>query len=332
LIDLHAHVYAGVCPLSVSIHEEAPWAGATTVVSAGDAGAHTIEGFRQTVVDRARPRVLAFLHISTIGLAGFPVGEAIDLDYLNVDKAVRAARENEDIVVGIKVRQGLPVISGETIEPFRRALTVADRLGLPLMVHIGGAPIPIERVLDDLRPGDVVTHCFSPWANTLFEDGRLVPSARAARERGVMFDIGHGSGSFSFSVAESGAEEGFFPDTISTDLHSLSVNVAVGDMATTMTKLLSVGMPLQDVVAAATSSPARIINRHEVIGSLRVGAVADITVLSLVDDDPADAVDSFGLVRRCERILRVDHTIRHGVPCGSPFPHPGRLNHGRARD
>src|SRR4029077_2753635 len=137
LVDLHAHVYTGVCPLTVPADETSSRSGVTTIVSAGDAGAHTIEGFRHLVVNASRTRVLAFVHISTIGLTGWPEGEAVDLSYLDVDKAVRAAVENADIVVGIKVREQGIIVGDTGPEPVRRAVAAGERAGLPVMVHIG---------------------------------------------------------------------------------------------------------------------------------------------------------------------------------------------------
>ena len=173
-IDLHTHVYVGVSALTVPADETSATTGVTTCVSAGDAGAHTIEGFRRLAVEPSRTRVLAFLHVSTIGLAGWPVGEATDLALLDVGAGIRAALENPDIVVGIKVRMSEPsIIGGHGLEPLRRAIAIADAAGVPVMTHIGSCPRPLGELLDLMRPGDIVTHCFSDASNTLLEDGRL---------------------------------------------------------------------------------------------------------------------------------------------------------------
>jgi dihydroorotase len=323
LIDMHAHVYTGVCPLTVPADETSSRSGVTTIVSAGDAGAHTIEGFRHLVVNASRTRVLAFVHISTIGLAGWPEGEAVDLAYLDVEKAVRAAIENADFVIGIKVREQGIIVGENGLEPVRRAVEAGERTGLPVMVHIGAAPAPLADVIDILRAGDIVTHCFTPAGNGLVEGNRLIHAAEPAREKGIIFDSGHGFGSFDYAIAETAFAAGFWPDTISTDLHSLSASGPVGDLATTMSKFFNLGMPLPDVIRAATSRPAEVIGRLETIGSLRVGAVADITVLDMVSGE-FEFADSSGAKRSATERLVVSHTIRAGMPWGAPLPHPGR--------
>ena len=326
LIDLHTHVYTGVCPLTVPADETSMSSGVTTVVSAGDAGANTIEGFRHLAVHANRTRVLAFLHISTIGLAGWPQGEAVDLDYLDVEAAARAAEMHSDIVVGIKVRQTAPlIVADHGVEPLRRARAVAERAGVPVMVHIGAAPVPLAQLLAELAPGDIVTHCYTGSGNGLTEGGAVISEAFAARERGILFDVGHGFGSFDYEVAGPAAEAEFWPDTISTDLHSLSAEGPVTDLPTTMSKLLCLGMPLPDVLAAVTSRPAAAIGRSDVLGSLEVGRAADIAVLDLAEGE-FDYYDAFGHTETGLQRLTCRHTIRGGVPWHKPLPHPGRIS------
>jgi dihydroorotase len=323
-IDLHAHVYTGVCALTVPADETSSVSGVTTVVSAGDAGANTIEGFRRITVQAARTRVLAFLHVSNAGLAPWPAGEARDLDMLDVPAGIRATEENRDIVVGVKVRmtQG-QVIGDNDLEPLRRAIRIADACGLPVMVHIGFCPRPIGELLELLRPGDIVTHSYSGSSNTLLEDGRLAASAHEARQRGVRFDVGHGFGSFDYRVVDAAIREGFWPDTISTDLHSLSAREIVIDLPMTMAKFLDLGMPLETVIAAVTSRPAEAVGRSGTIGSLALGRIADLAVFDVV---PAERTyhDAYGATRPGASAVRVRHTVRAGVPWFAPLPHPGR--------
>jgi dihydroorotase len=323
LVDLHTHVYAGVVPLAVPADQAAMTAGVTTMVSAGDAGAHTIDGFRHLVVHQNRTRVVAFLHISVIGLAGWPTGEALDRDYLDVDAATRAIAANRDIVVGIKVRQSAPEVVGSNgLEPLRRALRVGERTELPVMVHIGAAPEPLAVILEMLRPGDVVTHCFTSSGNGIVEGGILIPAAGRARDRGVIFDVGHGVGSFDYEFAEIAARAGFWPDCISTDLHTLSASGSMRDLPLTMSKFLNLGMELSSVIRATTQRPAQIINQPASLGRLEVGGAADIAVLELVSGD-FEFADTFGHTRRGGQLLRARHTIRAGLPWDR-FPHPGR--------
>ena len=321
LIDIHAHVYTGVCPLTVQADEMCSQSGVTTIVSAGDAGAHTIEGFRQLIVNQSRTRVLCFLHISATGLASFPVGESLEEGLLDVSAAEVAISRFADIVVGMKVRQGGPGVTGKNgLEPLRRAASVARAARLPVMVHITDSDSPIANLLAELDEGDIVTHCFTGSANGLREGGTISDSARAARERGVLFDVGHGAGSFDFEVAEAASRTGFWPDTISTDLHSISAPIAIS-LPVVMSKMLAVGMPLGEVIAATTTRAAKAIARDDSLGSLHVGRVADIAVLDL-KPGPVQFSDTVGHSRKSDRQLVCRATIRAGVVWGAPA-HPG---------
>jgi dihydroorotase len=322
-VDLHAHVYVGVCPLTSPADASCRRAGVTTVVSAGDAGAHTIDGFRRLVVDRSLTRVLAFVHISTIGLAGWPVPEAAEPGYLDVDAAARAAWRHGDLVVGVKVRMSASITGYQGLMPLQRAIEAAERVGLPVMVHIGGAEAPLGDLLDLLRPGDIVTHCFTGIGHGLVDAGAVVDTAGPARERGVLFDVGHGAGSFDFTIAEPAAAAGFWPDVISTDLHSLSAAGTMVDLPTTMAKLLWLGMPLGDVLAAVTSRPAAAIRRSDTIGTLAVGAEADVTVFDVVDE-PLVVADTMGHERCLDRQVRIRHAVRAGQAWDGPHAHPGQ--------
>lgn len=322
-IDLHAHVFTGVCPLTVPADPIAAASGVTTMVSAGDAGAYSITGFRKLIVERSHTRILAFLHISVVGLITWPHGEMVDINYADVDLAVDAIEQNRDIVVGIKVRETAPDVVGTNgLEPLRRAILVGKATALPVICHIGNTPTVLTEVLDMLRPGDILTHCFTGSANNLVVDGALVDGAHRARERGVIFDIGHGFGSFDFSIADVAVAEGLFPDTISTDIHSLSAAGPMKDLPTTMSKLLSLGMPLEDVVAAVTSRPASVIGRDSDIGAIEIGREADVAVFRLVEE-PVESRDAYGHTRQLDRWIEVTSTIRKGVPWNGPYPHPG---------
>jgi len=326
LIDLHAHVYTGVCPLTVDADEAARSSGVTTMVSAGDAGANTIEGFRHLAVDRNRTRILAFLHISTIGLAAWPVGESVQLEMLDVALACRAIEENRDIVVGVKVRETEPDVVGTNgLEPLRRAIEVGERTGLPVMCHIGNTPAHMTEVLALLRAGDILTHCYTGSRNNIVESGRLVAGVDDAIDRGVVFDIGHGFGSFDFEIAEVAIAAGVFPTTISTDMHSFSASAASGmkDLPLTMSKLLALGMTLEEVIRATTVTPASAMSRENELGTLAVGSVADLAVIELAERRQ-EVTDSFGNLRTIERTFEVRSTIRAGHPWGAPPGHPGR--------
>jgi dihydroorotase len=303
-IDLHAHVYRGGTSLGVDADALARRAGTTTWVDAGSAGAGNLEGFRRHVVERLETRVLAFLHVSFAGIFGFSrevmVGEACDLRLLNPLACARAAREHPDLVRGVKVRVGAHTSGAHGLQPLHLALEAAELAGLPLMCHVDEPPPRIEDALALLRPGDVLTHCFRPAPNApALPDGRVREGVLAARERGVAFDIGHGMGSFAFATAEAMLAQGFAPDVISSDVHALCVDGPAFDNLATMSKLLGLGMPLEEVVRAVTATPARLLRRPD-LGSLAPGAVGDATVLA-IEEGSFEAVDATGASRLLPR-------------------------------
>jgi dihydroorotase len=286
LIDLHTHVYWGGTSLGVDPDDLAARSGVTTLVDAGSAGPGNFPGFRRHLIERARVRILPFLNISFAGIFAFSravmVGESVDLRLLSVSETVRVAREHADLVLGIKVRLGLIAGEGRGIAPLHLALQAAEALGARVMVHTDLPPPTRREVLPLLRPGDIFTHAFRAFPNgpttSDREAGRILPELWEARARGVVIDIGHGMGSFSFESAEAALAQGFLPDVISSDVHALCIDGPAYDLPTTMSKLLSLGMPLDAVIAASTRAPAEAIGRPD-LGTLRVGSQADITVL-----------------------------------------------------
>lgn len=324
LVDLHTHVYPQGSALGLPADELAPLTATTTCVSAGDAGANNFSAFKHFIAAQARTRLFAFLHISSIGLAGFPVSEMLDLDYADVDLAARTVAENRDIVLGVKVRETRSVVGANGIEPLRRAIAAAELsgTGARVMCHIGDAPSDLATLLDLLRPGDILTHAYSGLGNNTVQEGRLLPAALAAKARGVVIDVGHGAGSFDFTVAERALAQGLLPDTISSDIHAVSANApSLPFLPNVMSKFLALGLTLEQVIAAATLHPANVIDRVPHLGTLRVGAPADVAILDLVQG-PVRFTDTKGNVRQGERLLRPVQTIRAGRPFGRPYPVP----------
>jgi dihydroorotase len=351
LIDLHTHVYVGGSELVVPADEVCPQSGCTTVVDVGTAGANTMLGLHRLAKSHTRTRVYAFVHISSIGLAGHPHGESRDLVYLDPELAARSVLSYPGFVLGVKVRQTERIVGQSGLEPLRRAIQAAEIAQavireqeertltpgtaapagegrrVPVMVHVGNAPAALEEVLGMLRPGDVVTHCFNAGEKDLVRaDGSLEPAARVARERGIRFDVGHGAGSFSYKVAKAAAEQGFWPDTISTDLHSVGAKAV--DMPTTMSKFLNMGLPLEEVIERSTRAPAAYINRalpvrdrEPLLGTLQPGAPGDAAVLDHVRGD-SPFMDSTGYQWVGAERLRAVHTVLHGRLWGRPFAHP----------
>jgi dihydroorotase len=285
LIDLHTHVYWGGTSLGVDAEFYARKSAVTTCVDTGSAGPGNFAGFRKHVIEPSRIRILPYLHVSFAGIYGFSnkvmVGEGHDIRLLAARDCLEVVERNRDLIVGIKVRIGRTASGTAGIVPLDVAEQVADEVELPLMVHIDEPPPSYEAVVDRLRPGDVLTHCYRPFPNAPVDGrGKVKPALRAARERGVLFDIGHGMGSFGWATARAMVAEGFLPDTISSDVHALCINGPAYDQVTTMSKFLALGMSLVDIVAASTVAPAKALRRTD-LGALTPGMAGDASVLSV---------------------------------------------------
>ena len=332
LIDLHCHSYPFGSAIGIPADELVAHQCTTTVVSAGDAGANNFAGWRRFVMPASRTRQYAFVHIAVAGLAGFPVPELYNIDYAQPEAAARVVAENADVVLGVKVRMSENVIARHGLEPLRRAIKACELSGVParVMCHIGGVAdrALMSQILDLFRPGDVLTHCYSGAPNlagdgtNIVQDGKLLPAALAAKRRGVIFDIGHGGGSFDYTIAEAAIAQGCPPDTISSDVHVFSGNSpGMPYLPWVMSKLIGLGFSLPEVVAMATSAPARVIGRLPKHGTLQIGAPADLSILDLVDG-PVEFVDTRNNKRSGQRHLRPAGTIVAGVAFGRPYQSP----------
>ena len=285
LVDLHVHAYWGSTFWGVDVDPIAARTGVTTSVDAGSAGAFNWRGFRRYQIEQKKSRLLAYLNISSIGLTHLTYEHA-NLIYDDVDLAVETAAKNRDVIVGIKCRLDLNTIGHNGTVPMDRARLAADALGLPVMVHIGAAPPPLQEIVPKMRPGDVLTHCFTGNTNKIVEkDDKIRDDVKRAWDAGIILDVGHGSGSFSYLVAEAMIRQGFLPDCISTDMHVMSIKGPMFDMPTTLSKFLNLGMSLSEVVERATINPARAIGRSDCLGSIAVGRLADVAVLELAEGD-----------------------------------------------
>ena len=301
LVDLHAHVYWGGTSLGVDAAAVARTSATTTFVDAGSAGPGNFAGFRRHVIEPSPVRIVPILNVSHAGIFAFSssvmVGECADLRLLDPRDCVRVIAANRDLIVGVKVRVGRTAGGNSGIAPLDMALEVAAEVGLPVMAHLDHPPPSRLEVLSRLRRGDILTHCFRPFPNApVAPDGRVREEVAAARERGVVFDIGHGGGSFGFRTAEAMLAAGFLPDAISSDVHALSINGPAFDQITTMSKLLSLGMALTEVIRASTTTPAAAIGRPD-LGRLAVGAVGDASVVQLAEG-AFDYRDVLGETRR----------------------------------
>ncbi|MGE3918201.1 MAG: amidohydrolase/deacetylase family metallohydrolase [Hyphomicrobiaceae bacterium] len=289
LIDLHTHVYWGGTSLGIDAEDFCRRSGVTTSIDTGSAGPGNFAGFRKHVIERSEVRILAYLHVSFAGIYAFSkthmVGESKNMELMAPREAARIADENRDVIVGIKVRVGLGASGDQGAAPLNIALQVADEIGMPLMCHIDHPPPSYEEVIGMLRPGDVLTHAFRPFPNSpATAQGKVKPAVLEARQRGVLFDIGHGKGSFAFKTARAMLANGFMPDTISSDVHQLCIDGPAYDQVTTMSKFLCMGMPLAEVVKQSTVNAAMALKRPE-LGSLKAGSAGDATVLSVLEGE-----------------------------------------------
>jgi len=315
LVDVHVHVFAGTGEKDSYAGDNSVYpdgftlrSGVTTAVDAGCAGWRNFEDFRARIVERSRTRILAFLNVVGHGMRGDPYEQ--DLSDMSAAPAAEVARRHPDVVVGIKTAH----YGGPEWTAVERAVEAGTLAGLPVMVDFGAnrAERPLSELLArKLRPGDIYTHVYSGLRGEQDESGKVSPALREGRKRGVLFDVGHGGGSFAWRIAVPAVREGFLPDSISTDLHINSMNAGMKDMLNVMSKFLALGIPLEDVVRRSTWNPARLV-RREGLGHLSVGAAADVAVLDVERSDRFGFVDSFGARLRAPRKLVCELTLRDG--------------------
>jgi dihydroorotase len=322
LIDMHTHVYWGGTSLGIDPDEFCRTSGVTTSIDTGSAGPGNWLGFRKHVIERSEARVLAYLHVSFAGIYGFSktvmVGESENIRLMAPAECAEVADANRDLIVGIKVRVGRNSSGDQGVAPLNMALQTAEQVGMPLMAHIDHPPPSYEEVLDMLRPGDVLTHAFRPFPNApCTAQGTVKQAVLNARKRGVFFDIGHGKGSFAFKTARAMLANGFEPDTISSDVHTLCIDGPAFDQVTTMSKFLCMGMSLNNVIKASTLNAGIALQRME-YGSLKPGSLGDATILS-VREGKFDYVDVVG-----EHLIGNQRIVSEGVVLKGRWWHPKR--------
>ena len=315
LIDLHTHIYWGGTSIGVDPTDYARRCGTTTMIDAGTAGAGNFAGFKAHIIEPCEPRILAYLNISFAGIFAFSdtvmIGESEDIRLLHPRACLNVAKLHKDFLVGIKVRVGAKASGSMGYAPLDIALEVAEEAGLPVMCHLDWPPPNTKDVVNRLRPGDVLTHCFRPFPGAPTKgDGAIKEEIIAARERGVIFDIGHGVGSFGFATAETMLKAGFLPDAISSDVHSLSIKGPAYDQLVTLSKFLHLGMELKDIIAASTTGPAKAIRRPD-LGTLLPGSIGDATILK-IDNTRTDYVDSLGETRTGDTTFKLEGIVLNG--------------------
>lgn len=315
LIDIHVHVYAGTGERGSYAGDNSLYpdgftfrVGVTTVADAGCAGWRNFEDFKQRIIDRSKTRVLVFLNIVGNGMRGGRYEN--DLHDMEAAPAAEMAKRYPDVIVGIKTAH----YAGPEWIPVERAVEAGTAANIPVMVdfgtnHADKRPVS-ELVTKKLRPGDIYTHLYSGLRNEFLATGQPNPGLIEGRKRGVIFDVGHGGGSFLWRVAVPGMKAGFVPDSISTDLHIGSMNAGMKDMLNVMDKFLAMGMSVEDVILRSTWNPAREIKREE-LGHLSPGAVADVAVLKL-EKGSFGFVDMNGARMKGTQKLTCELTLRDG--------------------
>src|SRR5438128_4271298 len=314
LVDIHVHVFAGTGERGSYAGDNSVFpdgftlrAGVTTIADAGSSGWRSFDDFKQRIIDRSKTRVLALLNIVGHGMRGDKFEQ--NLTDMEARPTADMALRHKGLIVGIKTAH----YAGPEWAPVERAVEAGTQANIPVMVDFGSnrpeRPMA-ELVTRKLRPGDIYTHAYSGLRNELDESGRVNPGMWEGRKRGVIFDVGHGGGSFAWRIAVPALKEGFLPDSISTDLHIGSMNSGMKDMLNVMDKFLAMGMSLDDVIGRSTWNPAREI-RHEELGHLSVGAPADIAVLRL-ETGTFGFVDMYGARLRGTQKLTCELTLRDG--------------------
>jgi dihydroorotase len=332
LVDLHTHVFPYGSGAGIPADELVPYTCTTTYVSAGDAGANNFAVFRRYIVAQTRTRLYSFVHISSIGLTSFPITELPTIEYADVDACAKTIAANSDIVIGVKVRMSENVIGKLGLEPLKRAIAACEKAGTggKVMVHIGGVETRemMGQILNMTRPGDVLTHAYTGAPNpageftNIVQNGALIPEALSAKQRGIIFDVGHGGASFDFTVAEAAIRQGGTPDTISSDIHVVSGNTpGMPYLMWVMSKFLALGFSLEQVLAMVTVNPAKVLGRLPKLGTLQVGAPGDVAIMELVEG-PVSFVDTRNNRREGHAYLRPVGTVAGGLPFGRPYSSP----------
>src|SRR3990172_5725812 len=314
LIDFHVHSYWGVNPYGCNLDPLCLATGVTTTMDAGSAGPVNFLGFRKLVNETSTTRMLGFVALAQHGVLNEP-GELEDLRFADPNAAAATVGESPNVSVGIKVRLHKKGVGENGREALRLAIRAGDASRSPVMVHVGNTGISMSEIAATLRPGDIITHCYTPQKPSIVDQsGKLLAEVRKAKERGVIFDVGHASGHFDFDLVRRAMGDGLLPDIISSDLHGRMKQPGfgiVGDLPTTLTKFLPLGLKIEEIIARCTINPARVIGWHDRIGSLEVGREADIAVLKIIDE-PTTLRDSVGGEWSVNQRIAAQWTIRRG--------------------
>jgi dihydroorotase len=309
-IDVHTHVFEGVS-IGINADHYCLSRGVTTVVDAGSAGYSTMANFHKFVITPSVTRIMALINIGVVGTAMLP-GSLMNLDWVNPQLTAKSAMEHKPVVVGVKVHMGKAITGAGDMECLKRALEAAEIAGVPLMAHIEDSYSPLPGILNMLRKGDIYTHCYNSRPHGILDaNGKVLPEAKEARERGVLFDPAQGQTHLNFDVAEKCFQQNLFPDTISTDLTVVAVERRIFDLPTMVSKFMAIGIGLDQAVAMVTSNAARMFNYGAQIGTLKPGSEADVAIFELRDGQ-FEFEDSDGGKRTGRQRLFNKTVVRHG--------------------
>ncbi len=317
LVDIHAHVFVNGHDMGIHTDGCCSRSGVTTLCDAGSAGSSNFAGLRQVLDKDVRTRVRAFVNLSAIGITGTSRGgELQHFPYADPEGCARTIVENPDLAIGVKLRFGPNLVWEYSNEPVKLARRTADMAGpgIPMMMHITDSPIPLPALIEHMKPGDIVTHCYHGRANGIMgqEKQFLLKEVVEAQRAGIIFDCAHGRNHFNFRMIEKALDQGFLPDTISTDLTMTSATKGpVWDLPTTMTKLLHFGMPIEEIIRRSTAAPARIMGYEGTVGTLKPGANADVSIFELRDGN-FELIDSDGDKITAKRRLITRMTVKEG--------------------
>jgi dihydroorotase len=315
LVDLHAHIFVNAHDMGPDTDRFCKASGVTTLCDAGSTGSANFIGLRRVLDSAVRTRTRAFVNLSAIGITGTAHGgELSHRPYADPEGCVRTILDNPDLAIGVKLRYGPGLVWEYTTAPVKMARRAADMAGVPMMIHITDSPIPLPEILAEMKPGDIVTHCYHGRANGIMgpEKQFVLQEVVEAQRYGIVFDCAHGRNHFSFPMIEKALDQGFLPDTISTDLtFGSATRGPVFDMLTRMSKLLHFGMPLADIVRRATAVPARILGYEGTIGTLKPGANADLALVERRDGN-VELKDSDGNTVTARSRLLARTTIKDG--------------------
>lgn len=309
-MDMHVHVFKDYTELGIDPDVIGIQQGVTTIADAGSTGYEDYPRFKETVIDKSETEILTFLNISVKGLC-HGLSELADLNNLMTLDQFNEIRKDEPSIVGLKARMSSSVVKQSGIKPLIYARGLADMTGVPIMTHIGNPPPNLEEIFPLLKTGDIVTHAFHGKKHGILDDnGLLIPDALAALERGVLFDVGHGTESFSFQTLMKYKENYDYPFSVSTDIYIKNYAEPVGSLMMTMSKMMHLGYSLEEVVKSVTVLVKEILNLTEQ-GTFDEGTRADVTIFRLLEE-PTKIIDSMGEIQICDKVLDPHMTIRSG--------------------